>query len=199
MSQSPPSTTPPKASPLKMIWRCIVWLAVRLWGVLWNDKVPLLINIILIGATAWITYGVAPHINGTFERQKIQSLYILDNLRSINNYISELYVEVGEISYMLADGQPKPDANVRKARETINRLNWKLVETAAVLERDEDLKKLEEFQIKVDKVRHSLDRVQDITSAQQLTKDVQAMSIVGVSVIDSIGDRASLDPKVEPN
>ena len=182
-----------------MIWRGIVWVAVRLWGILWNDKVPLLINIILIGATAWITYGVAPHINGTFERQKIQSSYILENLRSINGYISELYVEVGEISYAIAAGHPKPDANVRKARETINRLNWKLVETAAVLEREEDLKKLEEFQVRVDEVRRSLDRVQDIPSAQKLTQDVRAMSVVGVSVIESIGDRASLDPKVEPD
>jgi hypothetical protein len=199
MSQAMPPATPPKASLIQMIGRFIVWLAVRIWGVLWNDKVPLLINIILIGATAWITYGVAPHINGTFERQKIQSSYILENLRSINGYISELYVEVGEISYSVAAGQPKPEGNVRKARETINRLNWKLVETAAVLERDEDLEKLEEFQVRLEQVRQSLDRVQDVPSAQKLTRDVREMSIVGVRVIESIGDRASLDPDVDPN
>ena len=197
MTQVPPTQS--NANPLVMGVRAITWCVVKIWGVLWNDKVPLIVNIVLIGATAWITYGVAPHINGTFERQKIQSAYVLENLRSINSYISELYVEVGEISYAISDQEPAPEENIKKARETINRLNWKLIETAAVLKEKEDLDKLEQFQIRLEKVRRALDGANDAATAEALSDEVRQMSIIGVQVIQSIGERASLDPKVEPN
>lgn len=103
---------PQRPGPATMAWRGFVWLCVRIWRVLWNDKVPLLINIILIAVTAYVTYVVAPKINGTFERQKIQSAYVLENLRSINGHISEMYVDVGEISYALAEGKTLPADSV---------------------------------------------------------------------------------------
>ena len=203
MTTTPPSTPAPSAGPrtglATMLWRAIVWIGVKIWGILWNDKVPLVINIILIAATAYVTYVVAPKINGTFERQKIQSAYVLENLRSINAHISEIYVDVGEISYAMAAEKPLPDESVSSARETISRLNWKVIETAAVLKDDDDIAKLEEFQISLDELRESLDATVDVRSARVLSNKMKQMSVIGVDVIESIGGRASLDPSKRTN
>lgn len=176
------------------LWAGVVWL----WKLLWGDKVPLIANIGLILLTAWITYSVAPKINGQFERQKIQSSYVLENLRSINGLVSDLYVEITYINYEVAANRPPPPERVAKAREIIGKLNWKLIETAAVLERESDWRLLREFQERTSQVRGSLDRVSDRQSAEQLLKDTNLMATAAVKVIAAVGKRASLDPDAEP-
>lgn len=200
MTATPPASPPSTSGPsfVTRLMKGIGWLFVRVWRVLWNDKVPLLINIILIATTAYITYIVAPKINGTFERQKIQSAYVLENLRSINGHISEIYVDVGEISYALAGGGALPKESVASARENISRLNWKVIETAAVLKDKDDVDKLEEFQISLDELRESLDNTVDVKTARSLSDSMKRMSVIGVDVIESIGGRASLDPSKPP-
>lgn len=195
----PPTPSPARPGPATMLWRAAAWLGIKVWSILWNDKVPLLINIILVAVTAYVTYVVAPKINGTFERQKIQSAYVLENLRAINAHISEIYVDVGEISYAMAENNPLPTESVSSARETISRLNWKVIETAAVLRDDRDIDKLEEFQISLDELRGALDATVDVRTARVLSDNMRRMSVIGVGVIESIGGRASLDPTTSPS
>lgn len=177
----------------------IWWFLQKVWSVLWGDKVPLIINVALICATAYVTYVFAPQLNGVFERQKIQSSYILENLRYINQNISDLYVDVGQINYALAAGDDVPSENISSARETINRLNWKIIETAAILDRDSDVDRLDQFSASLDQVRVALDNTDDVESARVLSERVRDMSLLGVEVIAVIGDRASLNPEVDPS
>lgn len=180
---------------LRKIW----WLLRKCWLFLWTDKIPLVANMGLILLTAWLTYAVAPKINSRFERQKIQSAYVLENLRGINGLVSDLYVEITYINYSVAKSGNVPTERISKAREVIGRLDWKLIETAAVLESESDRRLLREFQQRLSMVRIALDNTSDRATAELVLKAADEMAASAVKVIAAVGKRASLDPKSDPD
>ncbi|RRN63484.1 hypothetical protein [Caulobacter sp. 602-1] len=164
-------------------------LAIGLLKFLWQDKIPL---IIVAVATSLGTFWIAPVINQTFERQKMQATYVLENLRELNRLISDIYVDVSAISYTVAAGKIAPDDKVIHARENLVRLNWKLIETASMLSREEDRRVLREFQESVSAVVSALNGSLDIRGCNELLSRVEVMSKKGSVVIATIGKRADL-------
>lgn len=59
MTATPPASPPSTSSPsfVSRLLKGVGWFFVGVWRVLWNDKVPLLINIMLIATTAYIIYS----------------------------------------------------------------------------------------------------------------------------------------------
>lgn len=164
-------------------------LAIGLLKFLWQDKIPLIIVAI---ATSLGTFWIAPVINQTFERQKMQATYVLENLRELNRLISDIYVDVSAISYTVAAGKIAPDDKVIHARENLVRLNWKLIETASMLSREDDRRVLREFQESVSAVVSALNGNLDIRGCNELLSRVELMSKKGSVVIATIGKRADL-------
>ena len=121
----------------------------------------------------------------------MQSEYVLSNLRELNALIADLYVKVTDINYAVANGKRAPKADIDGARGTIAKLNWKLIETQAILG-GRDTKTLPEFQKSVRGVSQALDGRLDLAGCQQLLKKVNAMAFDGALVIQSVGRHVSL-------
>lgn len=169
-------------------WRGACAVAVFLW----QDRIPLVITIIAsIAGTLWI----APGINERFERQKMQATYVLENLREFNKLISDVYVDVTVINHTVASGKLAPAEKVTSARESLVRLNWKLIETASILSRDEDKELLRDFQVSVSGVMSALNGKLDIKGCKILLLKVNEMALHGSKVIATIGKQADLSSK----
>lgn len=164
------------------------------WNFIWDDKIPLVITII---ATALGTYWIAPSVNERFERQKMQATYVLENLREFNKLISDVYADVTAINYNVAYGKPAPQDKVDHARESLMRLNWKLIETASILSKDDDQKLLRDFQLSVSDVVSALNGKLNIAGCKLLLDKVTIMSTKGSIVISAIGKRADLGAKLQ--
>lgn len=165
-----------------------------LWKGLWSTETPLIITILLAGAAAYLS----PMVTEQFERQRMRSEYVLANLRELNTIIAEVYVQVTAINYAVAAGEEAPAANVTQARAEIAKLNWKTVETAAMLPQSQR-RVLHRFQADVRDVSRTLDGTLDVYGCAQLLQEVSEMGLSGALAIQAVGRHAELgeSPPVE--
>lgn len=158
-----------------------------------DDKVPLIFNILVVIGTALLTYYVSPVLHNNFERQKLRSEYVLDNLKSINSHITQIYVDVGLIKYSIIHGLDEEKVHAKSALTEVDKINWKLIETASVLSEQDDKIKLERFQTSLIKVRHQLSTIDQTKNVDCLNDALVKMSQDGVLVIEAVSLRAALD------
>ncbi|WP_333591410.1 hypothetical protein [Brevundimonas sp.] len=154
----------------------------ELWNLLWRAETPLIVTVGLAVAAAWLS----PIVTEKFERQRMRSEYVLANLRELNGLISEVYVQVTAINYAVAAGGEAPKENITKARETLAKLNWKIIETAAMLPKDQR-RILQRFQNNAFAVSQSLDGKLDVAGCQTLLRRVNDMALAGAQSIQAVG------------
>lgn len=168
---------------LRGLARGILWA----WRLLWRSEVPLIVTVGLAALAAFL----APQVTEKFERQRLSAEYVLNNLKDLNTLIAEIYVDVSKINYAVAAGNPPPRATRDHARETLAKLNWKIVETAAMLPKAQRVV-LHEFQTDVFRVSQNLDEKLDIEGCQRLLKSVDAMGLSGARSIQTVGRHVDL-------
>lgn len=152
------------------------------WNLAWGTETPLVVTIGLAVLAAWLS----PLVTERFERQRMRSEYVLANLRELNALISDVYVNVSSINYAVAAGQTAPTENVDKAREALAKLNWKAIETAAMLPKHQR-RPLKAFQAQALDVSNALDGELDIARCQDLLGKVNAMALGGAKSIQAVG------------
>ncbi|MFC7378275.1 hypothetical protein [Brevundimonas sp. GCM10030266] len=121
----------------------------------------------------------------------MRSEYVLTNLKELNSLISDVYVNVSAINHAVADGQPAPAESVQQTRDALAKLNWKAVETAAMLPRDQR-GILRDFQAQALEVSKALDGDLDIAKCQLLLTRVNAMALGGAQAIQAVGKYVEL-------
>lgn len=169
------------------IWGYVSKLPGHIWGVLWGKETPLIITVGLAVLAAFLS----PMITEKYERQRMRSEYVLANLRELNGLISVVYVNVTAINFAVAGGGAAPPENVTGAREALAQLNWKVVETAAMLptgQRDD----LQRFQRDVVAVSEALNGELDIARCRILLDRVDAMALSAALTIQAVGRHADL-------
>ncbi|MDR7230000.1 hypothetical protein J2X45_001081 [Caulobacter sp. BE264] len=159
------------------------------WKHLWQDKVPLIWNIAVVIIAAWGSYSIAPAINEKVERQKIQSEYVSQNLKDINNLIADFYVAVqkvnsskGEISKL----------DLEKCDEIATKLHWKSIEVSAILRDRDDQKLMLSFQRKLNDVQKAIPEVRQKDGSRKLSAALTDFSATGVQVIGAVARRAEI-------
>lgn len=166
-----------------------IWKVLKaLWNLLWTEKTPLLVTVGLTVAAAYLS----PMITERFERQKLRSEYVLANLRDLNGLMAEIYVEVTNINYEVASGKPVPKENVKKAREIIAKINWKLVETAAMLKDEKDRRTVMRFQQRILELNRMLDGKLDVAGCRALLAKLGEAALEAALVIQAVGGRVEL-------
>ena len=168
-------------------WRLLRAGATKLWDMLWAAETPLVVTVLLAVAAALLS----PLVTEKYERQRMQAQYVLANLRDLNGLISEVYVHVTAINYAVAAGGEAPKESVTKAREALARLNWKTIETAAMLPKGQR-RVLHQFQTDARAVSQSLDGPLDIQGCQRLVANVNAMALSAALSIQTVGRHADL-------
>ncbi|WP_159850853.1 hypothetical protein [Brevundimonas sp. G8] len=121
----------------------------------------------------------------------MSSEYVLGNLRELNSLVADVYVEVSSINYAVADGKSAPKESIDNARKVLAKLNWKIIETAAMLPREQRAV-LHTFQTDVSNVSNSLDQNLDLAGCRNLLNSVDAMGLSGALSIQTIGRHVDL-------
>lgn len=176
------------ASRLDQFWAWVKRRPKWFWDLLWDSEIPLAVTVILTVAAAFLS----PMITEKYERQKMRSEYVLANLRELNGLVADVYVQVTAINYAVAAGKKAPEINVAKTREIVARLNWKVIETAAML-RKEDRGPLKRFQQSIVGVSEALDGKLDVKGCQLLLSRVETMAVEAAATIQTVGGRVDLD------
>lgn len=156
---------------------------------IFSEKYPIIITFIVASIG---TYIISPYVNEKFERQKMQASYVLDNLHQFNELISDLYVQITAINYNVAKTGSADIKNVKSARDDIAKLNWKIVETASILNRKEDIDLLFEFKQSISDVNDQLNGNLNTKSCLILMSKVNIMAKNASKVINTISNHVDL-------
>ena len=152
---------------------------------------PMVWHILVVLAAALGTYAIAPKINESFERQRIQSEYIADNLKELNSAISDLYVATSAIMNT-PDGQVVPPEKLADLDEAYAKLSWKALQISAVLESEEDQALMERFQSELGDVMVAARKREGVAGRQRLKAELQEFTTTTVIVIAGVAQRSNL-------
>lgn len=155
-------------------------------------EMPLGISLLIFIATAWGTYYLSPNLNDQFEKQKIKSSYIVENLNSFNSLSRDLISQVSLFNNAMLDRR-MIDPEVKQAIQTqITQLQWRALELDIIFDDAESVNVIVKYKANLDLLRREIGSVRTVDDVSRVNAAVEDFADSSFKVIDILAKRGGL-------
>ncbi len=156
------------------------------------EKMPLWVTFMLFIMTAVGTYLLAPVINQEFERQKIRSAYVVENLNNLNLISRTLISDISIYNNNLIDTGKRDNDTKQKINSQITELQWRALELDIIFDDSCSYKIIQKYKASLDRVRQDLEDVQNPKDVKSINYSVRSYAQVSMKVIELLAERGDV-------
>lgn len=144
-----------------------------LWSLLFETNTPLWVTFLGFCAATAGVYYVTPLINANLEKQKIKTEYVIRSLDNINSRTQEMLAEISVANRKIASDQKDFAPNIDKALRLATELQWKAIEIGAVLEDQQSVLIIKNFQQRLDEAYDAIYKISSPETAKNALTSVR--------------------------